>query len=121
MAARFRVIILDKGRAADEQKIFRYVLWADVPPSRQSFYAQPAGTVSAWKDAIAADNAQIVNGSVTEKVDTINGQTGWSMPQYQAELQLRWQAFQDDVTTNNPWNRYGSTWNGTAWVLGGVA
>jgi hypothetical protein len=43
------------------------------------------------------------------------------MPQYQAELQLRWQAFQDDVTTNNPWNRYGSTWNGTAWVLGGVA
>ena len=121
MAARFRVIILDKGRAVEEQKIWRYVLWADVPSARQKFYAQPTGTKSAWVDAIQADNDQLVSGAVTEKVDTINGQTGWAMANYQTELQARWQVFQDDVTTNNPWNRYGSTWNGTTWTVGGVA
>lgn len=120
MAARFRIIILDKPDF-DAPRVFRYVLWADVPVARQAFYAKPTGTVSAWKDAIAGDNSQLVSGAVSEKVATINGQAGWTIADYQTELQTRWQAYQDAITNTNLWNRYGSTWNGTTWVLGGVA
>jgi hypothetical protein len=120
MAARFRVIVLDKSDLSN-QNIFRYVLWADVPPVRQAFYTQPAATVSAWKDATVGDNAQLVSGAVAEKVAEIQVAPGTGMPAIQAEIQIRWQAFQDQVTTLNPWNRYGSTWDGTTWVLGGVA
>jgi hypothetical protein len=120
MAARFRVIVLDKSDLSN-QNVFRYVLWADVPAARQPFYVQPADTVSAWSGAQTGDNAQLVSGAVAEKVDTIQVAPGTGMPAIQAEIQIRWQTYQEQVTNLNPWNRYGSTWDGTTWVLGGVA
>lgn len=119
MAARFRVIILDRVDVTDPRSI-RAVFWADVPAARQPFYAIP-GATSEWKDATAADNTALQDGSVTERVATVVLQAGWTQNQIRNELQTRWQVWQDHVTSWNAWDRYGSTWNGTSWTQGGVA
>src|SRR3990167_11266269 len=70
--ARLNIIILDRSDPTNPN-VYRYVFWADVPSARQPFYAALAGptAVSAWKDALAADNTALQNGSVVEKMDTI--------------------------------------------------
>ncbi len=118
---RLSIIILDRPDPADTFT-YRYVFWADVPAPRVPFYVKPAGTVSAWKDATTADNTAIQTGTVAELVSTINtGNRVITNPAIQATLTTRWTDFQTQVTNNNPWANYGTTWNGTAWVVGGVA
>lgn len=122
MAARFRVVVLDRPDP-NNSTLFRYLMWVDVPAARQSFYAKPVGTVSAWTGAISGDNSQIVSGAVVEKVDTVQGHATWAVSDYEVELQTRWQAFHDQVVGSggNVWNAYGTTWDGTTWTVTGVA
>ena len=120
MAARLKIIILDKPVIQENPNVFRYVFWADVPAQRQAFFANPAAE-SAWKERTQADVDQLKSGAVKEQVATIQVIPGTGMAAVQAELQARWQSYQDQVTTLNPCLRYGSTWDGTTWVLGGVA
>ena len=115
--ARLRIIVLDQQDA----RTFNYVFWADVPAARQPFYAKPVGTVSAWKEALVADNAALVDGSVVELVGTLGVPASTSLAQAQAILQATWQAFQDRITATNRWARYGTTWDGVTWTPGGVA
>jgi len=111
---RLRVIILERD---SDSNTFRYVLWADVPAARQSFYAMPAGTVSAWSGALPADNAAIVNGSVTELVGTQRVPASSTLPQIEAFLETIWTSFQAQINNSNPWQRFGSTWDGTTWSV----
>ena len=122
MAARFRIIILDNPDfEAETQRTWRYVFWADIPTARQKFMTQPAGTKSAWIDAVQADNDQLVSGAVLEWVNTITVPAGATVPQMQQFLQDRWAIFNTLVQTNR-WGRYGSTWNASGvWTMGGVA
>lgn len=117
--ARLRVIALERPDRFD-QNILRYVLWADVPPARQPFYAVP-DKVSEWKDALPADNSAIASGAVAELVDTLKAPAGTTLAQLQAFLEQRHADFQANITNTNLWTRYGMTWNGTTWTLGGVA
>jgi hypothetical protein len=117
---RLRVIILEKPEIRDNTNVFRYVFWADVPAARQAFYARP-GAVSAWKDALTADNTNIANGTYAEKVDTLQVAAGTGITAMQVFLQDKWTAYQADVTALNPWVRYGSTWDGTTWTVTGAA
>lgn len=119
MAARFRIVILDKPEVNNPNR-YRYLFWADVPTARQPFFAR-AGAVSTWKDAIAADNTALQNGSVVERVDTIDVPQSATVAQIQTFLETRWVDFQNTVTNINLWTQYGRTWNGTTWVAGGVA
>lgn len=109
-----KIIILEKldnGR-------FKYALWASVPATRQSFYANP-NAISSWTGASAQENSDIASGAVVEKTDVlaIDGQT---VNQAMASLRSIWQAYQDQITAYNPWNKYGSFWDGTSWTAGGV-
>jgi hypothetical protein len=117
MAARLRIIVLERDRDANG---FDYVLWADVPTARQPFYAS-VDKKSAWKDALPADNTALQNGSVVESTGHVAFPPGGSMAQTQAELQVRWNAFQNEINAANPWRYYGSTWDGTTWVVTNVA
>ena len=63
MAAKL-IIILDKN---SQSGLFRCALWADVPASRQSFYANPSAQ-SIWTGASAGENAAIAAGQVAELV-----------------------------------------------------
>ena len=119
---RLSVIILDRPEPTN-QRVYRYVLWADVPVARRPFYAALAGptAVSAWKDALAADNTALQSGSVVEKVDTIQVPASATLAEIRSFLQARWTDFQASITTINPWQRYGTAWDGTTWTAGGVA
>jgi len=113
---RLRIIILQRTR--EDADTINYVMWADVPTARQAHYADPTNTrKSAWPDALPADNTNLQNGSVHEKVDTQRNPNGTGMAAVQVQLQQNWQDFQTEVTNFNPWQRYGSTWDGVAWVV----
>ncbi len=114
--ARFRVIVLEQ----QDVRSFRCAFWLDVPAARQSFFVKPAGTVSAWKDALPGDHAALVSGAVVEHVDIVQVPSGTTLAEAQAVLQATWQSHQDRVTNQNVWVRYGTTWDGTSWVSAGV-
>jgi hypothetical protein len=115
-----RVIILDKtGQAGVD---FNVVLWAVVPTTRRTFYAaQQANFVSAWKDITATEAAKFTSGEWTERPLRYSRPDSGGLPQAQAELQAEWQKFQNEIDNFNPWNRYGSNWDGTAWSMVTVA
>jgi hypothetical protein len=113
---RLRVIIL--AQTPDDPNTYQAALWADVPAARQSYYAkQNSAYVSAWSGATAADNTNIQNGSMVEQVVLNRLPSGSTAIAMQQALQNAWTAFQNSVTNNNYWYRYGSTWDGTTWVL----
>ena len=112
-----QIIILDKLEGGNR---FRFALWAAVPTTRQSYYAD-ANKKSVWLGASVTENADIAAGRVVERVDVISVAPAWTVGQIQAELQGAWSQFQNDITGRNPWARYGATWDGSTWTAGGVA
>lgn len=115
MAARFKIIILDR----DDRKI-NCAMWADVPAARQTFYAN-VNVVSAWKDALATDNTALQTGAVAEQLISVVMESGDTNAQSRAKLVQSWQSFQDQITALNKWDRYGSTYDGTTWIAAGAA
>jgi hypothetical protein len=111
---RLNVIVLDQ--TPTDPNTYRVVFWADVPMARQTYYANAAAT-SAWKDATAADNQALQNGSVVENTQTWRVTAGSTLAQIEAHLQTQWQAYQTYITNFNPWIHYGSTWDGTTWII----
>ena len=112
-----KIIILDK--IAGERPSYRVAFWADVPSARQSFYAG-ASLTSAWGDASVAENTALQAGSVVERVETFSADPPKSKSQIKVFLEARWMAFQAEIDAANPWNFYGSFWDGTTWTDGGV-
>lgn len=114
---RLRVIVLNKTGPL----YYRFALWADVPAARQRFFAS-TGKVSAWADATTADNTNLQNGSVTERVDTYNVNSTDNVASVQAILGNVWQSFQDGVTAANPWVFYGTNLSSSGvWTTTGIA
>src|SRR5215469_14811971 len=96
---RLRVIFL--AGTPDDPNTWQAALWADVPSSRQQFYADPnplpAGQVaktSVWLGATAADNTNLQNGSVVETVLTQRVPPGSNISQIETYLQSQWQNYQ---------------------------
>jgi len=114
---RFNVIVLDQ--TPDDPNTYRFAMWADVPAARQSRYASTSTstTFSAWTSASTADTDALKSGAVVEKVASQRVPAGSSLAQVEAFLQTQWAAYQATVTSYNPWQRYGSTWDGTTWVV----
>ena len=116
---RLNIIVLNRPDDSNPN-LYRLALWADVPATRQSFYAVNT-FVSAWKDATGTDNTNLKNGAVLETVVELTVPSGWTLAQVQSEAESRWQKYQTFVTNRNPWVRYGTTWDGTTWVNGGAS
>ena len=112
-----RIVILEK--IAGDRPGFRVAFWADVPPSRQSFYADPAKT-SAYNAASAAELTALQDGSVVESVEKFSADPPKSIAQVMTFLESRWQEFQNQINAHNPWRRYGSFWDGSAWTAQGI-
>jgi len=111
-----QIIVLEKQPAA--QPVFRVAFWVPVPTARQRFYANAEAT-SAWADAQAADITALKNGSVVEKVETVSADPGTTIPAIQSRLIARWTALQAELAAETTWQRYGTTYDGTAWTAGG--
>ena len=110
-----RIIILDRNQGGR----FGYALWADVPATRQSFYAD-VNKKSVWLGASVAENGDIAAGRVVEDVNEAALPPGTPIVQIQNFLEQQWADFQTRITNANPWNRYGTFWDGTTWTVGGA-
>jgi hypothetical protein len=114
------IVILE--RTSINPPTISFVMRADVPVARQPFYAD-AAKASAYKEIVAANLADLRAGKVLEKVDSF-GYGGMTLAQIKAELIAKQTDFQAAVTADaefNPFKFYGSAWNKTAWVAGGVS
>lgn len=112
---RLRIIILDH-----DDRNYNYLLWADAPVARQTFYANPA-KVSEWRGALADDNAKLQSGEVVEASRSRSFHDGETLAQIRTALVAESNKFQTYITNHNPWDRYGTTFDGTTWVNGGIA
>src|SRR5262245_53575440 len=113
-----RVIVLEKDESTPAGR-YRFALSALVPAVRQGFYAN-AAAVSAFRDATEQELADLRAGAVVERLDSISIAPGTGIAVVQAQLQVAWQQFQSEVDNQNPWVRYGTSWDGTAWTSMGV-
>ena|SRR5580765_6764893 len=113
---RLNVIVLDQQQSGP--KTYRVALWADVPLARQSFYAN-VNAKSAWNGATTTDNTNLQAGLVVERVISYN--VNGTLAAATADLQAIWNRFQSEITNSNPWNLYGSIWDGSAWTQNGVS
>lgn len=109
--ASVRVIVLEhQSLGAGLGSLWTLALWADVPATRQAFYANPSAT-SAWKDAQAGDLTALQTGAVVERILTLQQNAGQTLADMQAVAAAEWTAYQAYITARNPWDRYGTTYN----------
>lgn len=114
-----RIIILEHRNIPSDLD-FGYVMWADVPEARQSFYANATAT-SAYKSASAEELAALQAGSVVELTGALSSIASRTIQQIQGALIARFNQFQAEITNNNRWVRYGTYWDGSAWTSVTVA
>ena len=110
-----KIIILEMNPVLPGETAFRFAMWADVPAARQARYADAALT-SAVVGISAGELTALQNGSVVEKVEDARWPAGATVAQIQALLVARYTAFQAQITAANPWQRYGTNWDGTSWT-----
>jgi hypothetical protein len=112
-----KIIILEQqGESGD----FRVLFWLDVPAARRRFYAAE-GKTSAFLNATPEENEALQSGAVAEHVERFDRPFGTTAAQLRAALVTRHTALQARVNNDNPWNRYGTSYDGTAWTAVTVA
>lgn len=99
---------------------FKYVFWADTPSARQALFAD-ATKGTAVKDASAGEKSAITSGTILETVGSAFYPAGTSASSIKADLIVKFNAFQSAVTNFNPFQYYGTFWDGTTWTNGGVS
>lgn len=110
-----RIIILESTDPG--VTMFKLILWARPPEPRVPYWASIAPQNSAYVDATQHEVQDIKAGEIVEKQDTAEGATP---EEVQAAAQAKWMDFNRYVQGHNPWSQYGSYWDGTAWVPGGL-
>ena len=113
-----KIIILERDLSPGLTN-FRYALWVDVPAARQSFYAGD-DEESEYKDANALELAALRAGSVVELVEEMSFSSCKDIEQVLVELTERFKLAQEEIDADNPWDRYGTFWDGDTWTVGGV-
>lgn len=108
-----KIIILESRPITAGEIAFRYAFWADVPAARQARYANAAFETQV-AGATAGEFAALRSGAVVEKVDEARFGAA-TVAQVQALLVTEFNAYQAKITAANPWQRYGTNWDGTSW------
>lgn len=109
-----KIVILDRLNLPSDQD-YRVAFWLGVVPARQPFHAN-AAAVSAVKDATQAEIDAIKAGAIIEEVITVPAPSSTGQAALLAALVARYNVRQAEITARNPWARYGSYWDGSAWT-----
>lgn len=112
-----KIIILEK---LEEDLSFRVAFWATVPTARKALYANAAAS-SQYKDISGPELTSLQDGSVIEKVETLQYASGTALSAIQSNVISRFNDFQDSITNFNPFVQYGRFWDGSGWTAGGVS
>lgn len=121
MAGRL-VVILKRSTDSNNSPRFDYLLRADVPLARQFAYAN-ANYVSPFVPIapdIDPDVAALRSGAVIEQSGSVAVDPTMTPGEIQLVLQRLQAAFQAKVTADKTYVRYGTYFDGTAWVPQGV-
>jgi hypothetical protein len=120
-----QIIVLENqipGRAPTDPITYRYAFWLSVPVTRQTFFANATAT-SAVRDATAPELTAIQNGSIKESVGALSAAPGTTLTVLEATLVTQFTAAQTALNSaaQNPWDHYGTFWDGTSWTIITVA
>ena len=120
-----QIIILENqipGRGATDPISYRYVFWLSVPAARQTFFANATAT-SAVIGATGPEISAIQSGSIKELVGVFSSAPGTTIAQIEASLATQFATAQTALNSaaQNPWDHYGTTWDGATWTLVTVA
>lgn len=117
-----KIIILERTDMPSDAN-YRVAFWLDVPAARQAFYAN-AQAKSVVIGATAGEISAIQTGAVVEVVEvveTLRRPAGTTLAAMRTLLAARHGELQADLIARNPYDRYGTSWDGAAWTAGGVA
>jgi hypothetical protein len=109
-----KIIVLERVNIPSDMD-FRYVFWADVPTTRQSYYANPIAT-SLYKDATTVELTAIQTGVVVETSGIWQSVSGQTVSQIKAALITEFTRYQNHITNDNPIPYYGTSYDGTTWT-----
>jgi len=111
-----QIVFIEREVVPAPATVWKAVLWVTVPVARQAFYAKPPTWKSAFSGATVQELADLRAGVIAEKVQRLSSPNGQTFNQAKADFELDWQQFQNYVNNYNPWNRYGTSWDGTGWT-----
>lgn len=109
-----KIIILDRTGLPSDQN-YRVAFWLDVVAARQAFYAN-AGLTSQVKDATQGEIDALRSGAVVEEILEVPSPAAAAQGALLAAIVARYNARQAEFTARNPFQRYGSYWDGTSWT-----
>lgn len=112
-----KIIITTRQDAANYFEV-NYLFWLDVPSARQTFYASAIKTTSA-PNATAGETTALQSGAVTELAGKTSFASGTTPAQVAATLVTKFNAAQTALNALNDYSYYGSSWDGTTWILTG--
>jgi hypothetical protein len=112
-----KIIVLERDTTVP--LAYKYALWATVPSGRYSKYAD-SGKTSSYKDISSQDLNELRSGMFLERVQLGSWDQGTAISAIQAELIGTYNLFQNEVTNDNTYQRYGTFWNGSSWTASGV-
>lgn len=118
-----KIVILERLDEPSDYN-FRVAFRIIIPAAKQLFYSDGTKT-SAYPYAAAALIAAIQAGQVEEVVEVMHWTRDASgnpppLNAVAADMETRYNQIQTEMNTRNPWVRYGTSWDGSAWTQEGV-
>ena len=109
-----KIILLEREALGTIDETYRVAFWLTVPEERRPFYANPAAT-SVVKDVTQEELGDLRAGRIVEQVTTLNKPQGATEEQAEAMLAGSFLRRQAELQDLNPYDRYGTYWDGEAW------
>ncbi len=109
-----KIILLDRLALGSVDESYRVAFWLDVPAERRQFYANPQA-VSVVRDITAEEIGDFRAGRFVEVVDNLTKPPKATEEEARAMLEMSYLRRQADLNALNPWERYGTYWDGATW------
>lgn len=109
-----KIILLDRLALGSIDESYRVAFWLEVMPERRAFYANPEAE-SAVKDISAEELGDLRAGRFVEVVEALTRPQGTTEIEARAMLEMSYLRRQAELNERNPWDRYGTYWDGDSW------
>jgi len=109
-----KIILLDRLALGSIDEAYRVAFWLEVPSERRAFYANPQAA-SVVKDISADELGDLRAGRFLEVVEPLTRPQGVGEQEARAMLEMSYLRRQAELNERNPWDRYGTYWDGDSW------
>jgi hypothetical protein len=109
-----KIILLDRLALGSIDEAYRVAFWLEVPEERRGFYANPSAA-SAVQGITAEELGDLRAGRFVEQVESLTKPASATEEQARAMLEGSYMRRQGELNARNPWDRYGTYWDGGKW------